>query len=111
MPTWQENDEPASRVHMVKARPLKRWGGEGEQYQYGVIPGARRKARCSPGRRVPENFKGDIAGRDRIIVEHRRSVEDDESVTPENLLRLSVGLESKWDLLSDLEMALKASSI
>ena len=40
------------------------------------------------------------------LVEHRRSVEDEESVTPEDLLRLSVGLESKWDLLKDLELAL-----
>ena len=41
------------------------------------------------------------------LVEHRRSVEDDASVTPENLLRLSVGLESEEDLLNDLESALK----
>ena len=41
------------------------------------------------------------------LVEHRRSVEDDASTTPEDLLRLSVGLESERDLIDDLEMALR----
>jgi cystathionine gamma-synthase len=41
------------------------------------------------------------------LVEHRRSVEDDASTTPEDLLRLSVGLESERDLINDLEMALR----
>ena len=41
------------------------------------------------------------------LVEHRRSVEDDASTTPEDLLRLSVGLESERNLIEDLDMALR----
>ncbi len=42
------------------------------------------------------------------LIEHRRSVESPESTVPDNLLRISVGLESAGDLIADLEQALKA---
>jgi cystathionine gamma-synthase len=38
--------------------------------------------------------------------EHRRSSEGDDSKTPENLIRISVGLEHPEDLLEDLDRAL-----
>ena len=40
------------------------------------------------------------------LIEHRKSVEGPHSVTPENLLRVSVGLENAEDLIADLEEAL-----
>ena len=40
------------------------------------------------------------------LVEHRRSVEGILSQTPENLLRVSVGIEDADDLIADLEQAL-----
>ncbi|UCH25339.1 MAG: aminotransferase class V-fold PLP-dependent enzyme [Trueperaceae bacterium] len=40
------------------------------------------------------------------LIEHRASIEGPESLTPRNLLRLSVGLEHPEDLLADLEQAL-----
>ena len=40
------------------------------------------------------------------LIEHRRSIEGTESTTPENLLRLSVGLENVDDLIQDLSEAL-----
>jgi cystathionine gamma-synthase len=40
------------------------------------------------------------------LVEHRYSVEGPTSPTPEDLLRLSVGLEHEADLLDDLVAAL-----
>ena len=40
------------------------------------------------------------------LIEHRRSIEGPESTTPENLLRLSVGLENVDDLIQDLSEAL-----
>ncbi len=40
--------------------------------------------------------------------EHRRSSEGPDSITPENLIRISVGLEHADDLLEDLERALKS---
>lgn len=47
-----------------------------------------------------------LGGTDSLI-EHRRSVEGAESRAPDNLLRVSVGLEHPDDLLEDLEQALR----
>ena len=41
------------------------------------------------------------------LVEHRASVEGPETLTPKNLIRVSVGLENVEDLIADLEQALK----
>jgi cystathionine gamma-synthase len=40
------------------------------------------------------------------IWEHRKSSEGDESPTPENLIRLSVGLEHPDDIIADINQAL-----
>jgi len=42
------------------------------------------------------------------LIEHRASIEGPHSVTPRNLLRLSVGLEHVDDLIADLDSALRA---
>jgi cystathionine gamma-synthase len=42
------------------------------------------------------------------LIEHRASIEGPHSVTPPNLLRLSVGLEHADDLIADLAAALEA---
>ncbi len=41
------------------------------------------------------------------LIEHRKSIEGDVSSTPDNLLRISVGLEHIDDLLADFEQALQ----
>jgi cystathionine gamma-synthase len=41
------------------------------------------------------------------LIEHRQSVEGPETRAPENLLRVSVGLEHPDDLIEDLEQALQ----
>jgi cystathionine gamma-synthase len=41
------------------------------------------------------------------LIEHRASVEGPRPVSPDNLLRFSVGLEHVDDLLEDLTQALK----
>lgn len=40
------------------------------------------------------------------LIEHRKSIEGPESPTPDNLLRLSIGLENINDLIADWEQAL-----
>ncbi|MEM9848173.1 MAG: aminotransferase class V-fold PLP-dependent enzyme [Bacteroidota bacterium] len=40
------------------------------------------------------------------LIEHRKSVEGEESLTPDNLLRLSIGLENIEDLIADWKQAL-----
>lgn len=42
------------------------------------------------------------------LIEHRASVEGPNTTTPQNLLRLSIGLEHPEDLISDLAQALDA---
>jgi cystathionine gamma-synthase len=42
------------------------------------------------------------------LAEHRRSVEGPNSIVPENLIRLSIGIEAASDLIADLEQALEA---
>lgn len=41
------------------------------------------------------------------LIEHRASIEEPGTTTPENLLRLSIGLEHPDDLISDLRQALE----
>ena len=43
------------------------------------------------------------------LIEHRASIEGAESRTPQNLLRLSIGLEHPDDLIEDLDQALQAA--
>jgi len=40
------------------------------------------------------------------LIEHRASIEGPGSMAPENLLRLSVGIEDEADLIRDLTQAL-----
>ena len=40
------------------------------------------------------------------LIEHRASVEGPDTKTPQNLIRISVGLEHIDDLIADLEQAL-----
>ena len=40
------------------------------------------------------------------LIEHRASIEGPDSLTPGDLLRVSVGLENSDDLIADLEQAL-----
>lgn len=61
----------------------------------------------------------DTAGRTRVftratslggvesLIEHRASIEGPGSRTPENLLRLSIGIEEPEDLMADLDQALQ----
>ena len=44
------------------------------------------------------------------LIEHRRSSEGPSSPVPDDLLRLSIGIEAPGDLISDLEAALDAAA-
>jgi len=43
------------------------------------------------------------------LVEHRKSVEGPASPTPDNLVRMSIGLENADDLINDLDQALDST--
>ncbi len=44
------------------------------------------------------------------LIEHRKTITGPESDTPENLLRLAIGIENVEDLIGDLERALRKSA-
>lgn len=44
------------------------------------------------------------------LIEHRHTIEGDTNGVPENLLRISIGIEDVADLIADFEQALRASS-
>jgi cystathionine gamma-synthase len=44
------------------------------------------------------------------LIEHRRSSEGPSSPVPDDLLRLSIGIEAPGDLIADLEATLDAAA-
>jgi len=44
------------------------------------------------------------------LIEHRRGSEGPSSPVPDDLLRLSIGIEAPGDLIADLEAALEAGT-
>ena len=63
-----------------------------------------RYATCGPPRQV--FGRATSLGGTESLVEHRRSIEPPDSATPDDLLRLAVGLENHVDLARDLDQAL-----
>ena len=69
------------------------------------VAGGEAKARSIPGRTNIFKPATSLGGTESLI-EHRASVEAPPTLTPVNLLRVSVGLEHEDDLLMDLDQAL-----
>lgn len=87
--------------HSIAARQMKRFGGM-LSFQ---VDGGRTEA-MAVAARVQLFTRATSLGGVESLVEHRASVEGSDSPTPENLLRLSVGLEHADDLIADLNQAL-----
>jgi cystathionine gamma-synthase len=93
---------PSHPGHKVAARQMSAFGGllsmqvKGGQSQAFKVCGA-----------VKIFTHATSLGGTHSFIEHRKSVEGVNSRTPENLLRLSVGLEHPDDLIEDLEQALR----
>ena len=79
-------------------------GGFGAMLSLLVAGGAQDAKRVATRTRlfVPATSLGGVES----LIEHRASVEGPQSAVPENLLRLSVGIERADELISDLEQAL-----
>src|SRR5215472_2262257 len=90
--------------HAVAARQMK--GGFGGMLSICVKGGADAAVRTAANVRVWK--RATSLGGVESLMEHRASVEGAGSPVPGNLLRLSVGIEDRNDLLADLEEALKA---
>lgn len=88
--------------HSVAARQMS--GGFGGMLSLLVAGGAEAALRVATSVKlfVPATSLGGVES----LIEHRASVEGPDSLTPKNLLRLSVGIEAADDLIGDLEQAL-----
>ena len=90
------------RGHDIARRQMQ--GGFGAMLSF-CVRGGRDEAFAVAGR-MKYFLRATSLGGVESLVEHRASVEGPHTVTPQNLLRLSVGLEHVDDLLGDLEQAL-----
>jgi cystathionine gamma-synthase len=87
--------------HATAARQMAAGGGMlSFQVRGGREAALRVAARCELFTRATS------LGGTHSLIEHRASVEGPQSKTPQNLLRLSVGLEHSADLIADLRQAL-----
>ena len=98
-------------------------GGFGGMISFNVKGGGNAAVRVAAGLRVfhratslgmwhpqlcpPRATETAAPGGTESLVEHRRSIEPPDTLTPASLLRLSVGIEDPADLIADLRSALE----
>ena len=88
--------------HAIAARQMSDFGG---MLSFRVKGGREEALRVAANVKV--FTRATSLGGVESLIEHRHSSEGPTSRTPPNLLRLSVGLEHKDDLVADLDQALK----
>lgn len=93
---------PGHPGHDIAARQLT--GGFGGMMSLLVAGGA--EAALKVAKKVELFVPATSLGGVESLIEHRTTVEGPDSLTPSNLLRLSVGIEDAGDLIADLEQAL-----
>ena len=93
------DDDPG---HAVAARQMR---GFGAIVSVGVRGGAAEALAVAA--RTQLFIRATSLGGVESLIEHRASVEGPDTLTPQNLLRLSVGIEDASDLIADLEQALR----
>jgi cystathionine gamma-synthase len=94
---------PSHPNHAVATRQMRDFGGMLSVQ----IRGGREAALAFAGKLRLFTNATSLGGCESLI-EHRASVEGEHPVSPQNLLRLSIGLEHADDLVADLEQALRA---
>jgi cystathionine gamma-synthase len=91
--------------HAVARRQMRDFGG---MLSFATVGG--REAALAVCRRVRLFINATSLGGVESLIEHRASVEGAQPVTPDDLLRLSVGLEHADDLIADLAQALDGAA-
>lgn len=94
---------PSHPGHAVAAKQMRDFGG-----MLSVQLRGGRKAALAMAGRLKLFTNATSLGGCESLVEHRASVEGSNPTSPQNLLRISVGLEHPDDLVADLEQALSA---
>ncbi|MDR3387474.1 MAG: PLP-dependent transferase [Rudaea sp.] len=92
---------PSHPNHAVAARQMRDFGGMLSMLIHGG-----RDAALSVAGKVKMFTNATSLGGCESLIEHRASVEGENPVSPQNLLRLSIGLEHADDLVADLAQAL-----
>jgi cystathionine gamma-synthase len=96
---------PDFQGHAVAARQMQ--GGFGAMLSIRVKGGEEAAVRLAAHVKIWR--RATSLGGVESLMEHRASVEGPTSPIPKDLLRLSVGIEDRGDLLADLEQALRAN--
>jgi len=92
---------PSHPGHAIAKRQMSAFGG-----MVSVQVRGGREASLRVKGRVKVFTRATSLGGPESLMEHRASVESPDSGTPDNLLRLSIGLEHPDDLIADLDQAL-----
>lgn len=104
-PAVEQVNYPGLKTHprhdLAKAQMS---GGFGGMLSFHVR-GAKKEA-MAVAAKVKVIIRATSLGGTHSLIEHRASVEGSKSKTPQNLLRLSAGIENVGDLIADLEQAL-----
>jgi len=93
---------PSDPGHIVAKKQMRRWGG----MLSAQVKGGAAKA-MGVATRVKLFTHATSLGGVESLIEHRASIEPPGSLTPPNLLRISVGIEHVDDLIADLKQALE----
>jgi cystathionine gamma-synthase len=96
---------PGHSGHAIAARQMQ--GGFGGMLSIRVA--GRAEAAIAAAARVQVWTRATSLGGVESFIEHRASIEGPGSPVPDDLLRLSVGIEDPDDLIADLEQALAGS--
>ncbi|MGO4725936.1 MULTISPECIES: trans-sulfuration enzyme family protein [unclassified Inquilinus] len=97
---------PSADGHAIAARQMQ--GGFGGMLSIRVKAGA--AAAIGTAARVELWKRATSLGGVESLIEHRSSIEGPTSPVPDDLLRLSAGIEDPSELIADLEQALKAAT-
>ena len=88
--------------HELASRQMKDFGG-----MLSIEMAGGRSAALALASNLKLSINATSLGGVESLIEHRASVEGDKPVSPQNLLRLSIGIEHEDDLIADLAQALK----
>ena len=98
---------PEHPGHAVAARQMSGCGGMLSFQVNASEQSGGREAAMGVAARVRQFVRATSLGGTQSLIEHRASIEGPQSATPDNLLRVSVGLENADDLIADLAQALE----
>jgi len=96
---------PGLRTHHAFELAQRQMAAPGGMLSFQVRGG--RQSAIDASNRLRIITRATSLGGTESLIEHRHSVEGPDTISPENLLRMSVGLEHPDDIIEDLDQALR----